>query len=875
MDEPNNNNNDDNDNDNSERQLGYPMNHNEENDTPIVGELSPSPPRQDFKFRVKERANDGTLNLTATTMTPVGGTMEEGLPLLTQPPPPESSSSSSLINPEEEDGLDMTTATTTGNNNSNNTNEESRVSFEPQSSVLPIQPPRLDDTKGSTNCTPLAITTTGNENQDDYGYGCDYSGQDASLELSFLTQPEQQQQQQQQQQPHESSSLYNDDAGGCGSGYVDDDGQTSAYREVDGALVRGVGVAEQQQQSILYSDDEPMVDVSETTTSIPPPPLSLTLTPQADDNTHHNANHRMTTVQDSPKQQLQINHPPVKKESATTTTSTTTNWETMDFMERVEARKQRNDERLITLGLKAEPKPELSPKEEEITQPLLLPRRRKRSRTSNGGGGMIFRTNHNSHSTTRDSSTVPQPVPAGIKSEPPFPEKISSLPQPNTCPTLPLPTTTTTTRMELLERDYPHRSPQIRLLHSLFTATVRQAARHQHHRTTTTTATSRGIYVPPPVYITGSSGSGKTGIVCRVLRELPYCESGGSGTGGGCASSSGNGGGRNSKIGVAYVNCATMESANVGVLLDTAYTQLLEDFSSSSGLEDGDGSDGVFHHTKKKKKKHQGTESNDLLQMESFLDVAATDAQHEEDVARVVDMVEEEQEDEEELEDYMEKQRKSGERFSGGEAWKRRKQHRLKGKSTTAATTQKSAAAAAAECKDKDGGTDRRITRSVGTTNTGATTTAGTNDGGKLLSASNAKKRMSAAITTTTTTHRSLFQTPMAFGRAVSRFCGVSNYGSRIYGGCAFLVIDHADKLFSLSSEDRNGNFLSQLLLLPKVMELNLTIVVITNNVLLEFTRVNNVQGLESVGYIADAVHPFRCHFHAYRGKHVFIDVSL
>ena len=58
-----------------------------------------------------------------------------------------------------------------------------------------------------------------------------------------------------------------------------------------------------------------------------------------------------------------------------------------------------------------------------------------------------------------------------------------------------------------------------------------------------------------------------------------------------------------------------------------------------------------------------------------------------------------------------------------------------------------------------------------------------------------------------------------------------------MYGGCAFVVIDHADRLFSFGAEGKNDNFLSQLLLMPKVMELNLTVIVVTTSVLLEFTR--------------------------------------
>jgi hypothetical protein len=72
----------------------------------------------------------------------------------------------------------------------------------------------------------------------------------------------------------------------------------------------------------------------------------------------------------------------------------------------------------------------------------------------------------------------------------------------------------------------------------------------------------------------------------------------------------------------------------------------------------------------------------------------------------------------------------------------------------------------------------------------------------------------------------------------------------------AFLVIDNAERLLSLAGSSRhktaaaaeNVNFLAQLLLLPRVLQLNLTLIVITKSVLLEHssTFINNDSCTES-----------------------------
>ena len=87
----------------------------------------------------------------------------------------------------------------------------------------------------------------------------------------------------------------------------------------------------------------------------------------------------------------------------------------------------------------------------------------------------------------------------------------------------------------------------------------------------------------------------------------------------------------------------------------------------------------------------------------------------------------------------------------------------------------------------------------------------------------------------------------MALGRSLHRY-----YGSGVTRGTTtnvgILVLDNAEELLSLSSSGKKKmknsggrvgatNYLSELLLLPKVMKLNVTIIVISNYVTLDMTR--------------------------------------
>jgi hypothetical protein len=136
------------------------------------------------------------------------------------------------------------------------------------------------------------------------------------------------------------------------------------------------------------------------------------------------------------------------------------------------------------------------------------------------------------------------------------------------------------------------------------------------------------------------------------------------------------------------------------------------------------------------------------------------------------------------------------------------------------------------------------------------------------------------------------------FGRALE---SLLSSASSFVTPAVVLGVDHAERLLSLgSSSNSRVNFLAQLLLLPRTLGLNVTILVITKSIMLEhcskwidcaayqagrtvrlgsiliankiivckclltFAVLNNVS---SQGTIAGHINPLRLHFSAYQGK--------
>ena len=113
--------------------------------------------------------------------------------------------------------------------------------------------------------------------------------------------------------------------------------------------------------------------------------------------------------------------------------------------------------------------------------------------------------------------------------------------------------------------------------------------------------------------------------------------------------------------------------------------------------------------------------------------------------------------------------------------------------------------------------------------------------------------------------------TMAAFGRSLHRFFGAGSQRA------AVLVIDNAERLLTLSARKaahEKTNCLAELLLLPKVMRLNLTIVLISRYSLLYGTRLDNIASPEkSAATLAGSVGGLTIQFPAYKDHQVMQNV--
>lgn len=144
----------------------------------------------------------------------------------------------------------------------------------------------------------------------------------------------------------------------------------------------------------------------------------------------------------------------------------------------------------------------------------------------------------------------------------------------------------------------------------------------------------------------------------------------------------------------------------------------------------------------------------------------------------------------------------------------------------------------------------------------------------------NGRTRIHTSTGTSTRSAGNVLTTPVAFGRSIVPFCGASKYSCAPTRGCAIVVLDHADELLSFShnkqKDNFHTNFLSELLLLPQHMNLNLTIIAITNKLMLEHSRMSNIDMPSNVfGTIQAAVCPIMCHFQGYETEEMLRDIMI
>ena len=494
-------------------------------------------------------------------------------------------------------------------------------------------------------------------------------------------------------------------------------------------------------------------------------------------------------------------------------------------------------------------------------------------------------------------------------------------------------TLTPTNAAKSLQTRYPHRESQIRLLTSLLSATMTQASQYSPD-------SNIPAYVPAPIFVTGPAGTGKSAICRDVVDALDKAASG---------------------VASAYVNCAILEPSSIDRLVSSAYSQLkpieldanpnprrrkrkhkyvsikevparVQAVSNAEDAVAGDGQGNDKHTTTAEEIEDPSIQkSAEPVSTKEVPAKVQAVSNAEDAVAGNSQKNDEHTTTTEEIEGP--KVQKSAEPVSTKEVPAKVQavsnaegavagDSQENGKHTTTTTeaiegpkVQKSAEPGAtdapmnAEVPNQDEEKDeqeaelnKRIQpgRRAKADNipSGSAQVAGKENVNKIGSMMAKSNEAGGKVESSWTTHAAV----VALGRALKPYYG------RESKSCAFLVLDHAERLLSLSIKkagNEQTNYLAELLLLPKVMELNLTIIVITNNCVLDSSRkflywdpclslyvslaclpdsssfhriktgLNNIVAAgKSHASLSNGLHPYRIKFTAYKGIDVFKKVS-
>jgi Cdc6-like AAA superfamily ATPase len=395
--------------------------------------------------------------------------------------------------------------------------------------------------------------------------------------------------------------------------------------------------------------------------------------------------------------------------------------------------------------------------------------------------------------------------------------------------------------LQHLEQSYPCRQSQIRQLWSLLSPAL------MSNRQRATTAS----HIPPPIFVTGPEATGKTTITRDLVSGLKRI--------------------RNNmehnapaRVGCAYVNCATTSSID-GMLHD-AYRQLAIDLKL--GRHD------PHHETpRRKRKRAKPQHSNAPPIMEGFFARAVKQAKNAKKQRVQVD------------DDDTAKAFKASD---GGEA------------SSLQALTTKDEEAENQTKNDKP----RRSSRVRQELAEGLV--PGINQKAKNAKAKGAVLKEASLDIKATASPSADLQGGEANAVARTSQVTVATFGQEVkqslfkhHDDCAFFILDQAERLLSLSTTSTSKpNFLAQLLLIPQTKGLNLTIIVISKSTVLEHFR-KFCESLDarkvssppldlilmltlfldtgfnnSFSTLSSAILPLKVHFHAYKGKEAFRQVS-
>lgn len=408
-----------------------------------------------------------------------------------------------------------------------------------------------------------------------------------------------------------------------------------------------------------------------------------------------------------------------------------------------------------------------------------------------------------------------------------------------------------TTLAQELNAKYPHRSKQIYYLCArlqsivsrtkmAWTMTENVRSYGESHYSEASYAGRVKMSVPPPILISGPGGSGKTSIVCDAIQSLRE-------------RTNDNGGEKmsmNQVVANAYVDCASAEANSVASVMNNAYRQLYECYHS----KDNGGRQKKNRHSKDRKRMTTEFELN-TSPMITDSKRAKIDAGNnnvmdtptkspsknvpKSPMLRVGYVDDSEGYDDDDGQDVDEEDLIERQRKRRGGKKRKKKQPLADGKSTTSHTRH----------------TRQNIARINGEHSTASQTQSGVLKQSVQNSNRNNNDSSSIAI----------------FGRAISSLLqgDISKKRAPRCGRCAFLILDNADRILSWNKSRRN-NPLAELLLLPKIMGINLTLVLVSRSSLYQYSRVQMPPGT-----ILDAVQPNHFHFDAYSSVDTIKDIML
>jgi len=413
----------------------------------------------------------------------------------------------------------------------------------------------------------------------------------------------------------------------------------------------------------------------------------------------------------------------------------------------------------------------------------------------------------------------------------------------------------TKTLTQELNENYPHRSKQIYYLcarlQSIVSRTQMAWKMAENVRSYGESSYSEANYagrvkmsVPPPIFISGPGGSGKTSIVCEAiqsLRERTNCN-----------------GGRGlpmyQVVSNAYVDCASVQSNSVASVMNNAYRQLYECYHSK---------DFVAHHKKSHQSKDRKRTTNEF-EMHTFsveteskrvkIDAGIENAKRsptkspskstQPQILRVHD-VDDYDDDSEGYDD--------GDDFDEEDTVERQRKQRAGSKRSK-----------------------QKIRQSLPAGNSSANHTRQTRQNiarqhvEQVLATQYQSGVLKNSVQGSNWNHQDSSSIAI-FGRALSSLLqgDMSKKRAPRHGRCAFLVLDNADRILSWN-KSRPNNPLAELLLLPKIMGINLTLVLISRSSLYQYSRVQMPPGT-----ILDAVQPNHIHFDAYSSVNTIKDIML